>query len=157
MDSNLVTAAASLAVGGASLLYTLAARPKVRAFCHRVYEKNGTSTREWGPVVYVVNTGRTPAVILAAGARTAQGGFSHVPDGPPKLEGSGPSSTFPLVLSPGQIAHVWTVPTAVPSDDFGAVQARYPWYGWRWLRRPGLAARTRWLREKTIHAVISAA
>lgn len=156
MDTNLVTTVASLAVGGAGLLYTVAARPKVRAFCTRVYEVNRMSTLEHGPVLYVVNTGRTAAVILAAGVRNSKGGLSNIAGPPPGLEGPGSTSTFPLVLAPGQIAHAWTMPSAASSTEFGAVQARYPWYGWRWLRHPRLASRTKRLREKRIRAVLPA-
>lgn len=63
--------------------------------------------------------------------------------------------TFPLVLSPGQMAHVWIESAPVPGARYSAVQARYPWYGWQWLWGSRGMARTKWLREKNIRAVLS--
>lgn len=156
MDANIVATSASVLIAGGSLAYTLSARPKVRAFCHRLYEEDEAGNREYGLVVFIVNTGRAPAVILGAGAWNGQKRLMHVPEPPSDLSGHGASATFPLVLAPGGIAHVWIANSAMGGTQFGAVQARYPWYGWRWLRHPRLAPKTIWLRQKKIHATLKA-
>lgn len=83
MNANVVATAASILIAAAGLAYTLSARPRVRAFCNRMYYSGGESKHEIGPKVTVVNVGRAPAVILAAGVWHPVKGVSAVRDAPP--------------------------------------------------------------------------
>ncbi len=119
-----------------ALVYTVSARPKIRAFYDIPYEKQGGTWVELGCLIYVTNVGRAAAMLRSAGLRGESGTVSCKAGVHPKLAGHLTPGHAPMVLKPGDLVTFFTTdwPRSGSGDQFGALEFRT----WRF---GGLAAK----------------
>lgn len=126
---------AATVLTGIGLLYTVAARPKIRTFYDIAYQEHEGEWIELGAILYVANVGRAPTVLRSAGLRTADGNVEYKAGFPASVETRFTAGTAPMVLKAGDLVAYFNTdwPTPGTTEAFGVEELRT----WRFGRAAG--------------------